>query len=322
MNFEIISQLVISATVVIFAARWLAHSSDEIAKATGLGHLFVGSIFLAASTSAPEFFVDIRATLQGIPNLAAGDLLGSSLMNLIIFSTLAFIYGLSRAPSENHGIWVSSLLAAILTAEIGLLILLRPGLMFLNLSLGSFVIVGTYLAGMRFIYRKTRSIAPASRVKLQGMLRPVLKFFLAATALFFASPLLVGSMEVIATKTGLGNTFIGATLLAFTTSLPELISSATALRMKLFDLVLGNIIGSNIFNMMIFVFMDWFWSTPPIWAHLSQDNILISAVVTLNMILLGITWGFSYSKPAPVRLFGTSAVLLISLGCYLALFLI
>lgn len=325
MNFETIAQLVVSATVVVFAARWLTQASDDIAKATGLGHLFIGSLFLAASTSTPEFFVDIRATLDGFPNLASGDLLGSSLMNLIIFSALALAYGITRTQFEATGIGISSLLAAVLSAEIGLFIFLKPSIRLLGLNLGSYLILGTYLVGMRIIFKKTRSPhseSLPSAVSPRRILRPMLRFFLAAIVLFFASPLLVGSMERISLSTGLGNTFLGASLLALTTSLPELISSATAVRMGLFDLVIGNIVGSNALNMLIFVFMDWIWRPPPLWDHLSWKNILISGAVVLNMLVVATTWSRAPKAHPRIKTLGTLFVLILSILCYAILYLL
>lgn len=325
MNFETISQFVVSATVVVIAARWLAFASDEMAKVTGLSHLFIGSLFLAASTSAPEFFVDIRATLDNLPNLASGDLLGSSLMNLMIFSILAFLFGATEKPIESPGIRLASLLAALLTAEVGALIYWKPSWHFLGLSIGSFLILGTYLFGTRLIFKKAVKASPegtAPSRSTRKIFKPMLRFFLAALVLFFASPMLVGSMERISLQTGLGNTFLGASLLAFTTSLPELISSITASRMGLFDLFIGNIVGSNAINMLIFVFMDWIWSKAPLWDHLGEKNLLICAAVVLNMLALAFTWKSSgKAHPWRTRL-GTTFILLLSMGCYAALFLL
>jgi cation:H+ antiporter len=118
----------------------------------------------------------------------------------------------------------------------------------------------------------------------------------------------------------LGNTFLGASLLELTTSLPELISSVTAVRIGLFDLVIGNIIGSNALNMVIFVFMDWIWTKPPLWSHLSPKNILIAGVVVVNMLLVALTWGKISEKRFRIKSWGTLLILFLSLGCYLVLY--
>ncbi|HCU25086.1 MAG TPA: hypothetical protein DF383_08715 [Deltaproteobacteria bacterium] len=320
--FETLSEFIVSAIVIVFAAHRLVQASEEIAACTGIGHLFIGSLFLAGSTSAPEFFVDVRATMEGIPNLAAGDLLGSSLMNLMIFSFLALRFHAMREPARTPDLRLSSLLAALLSAEVGFFIWLHPPWQLLGLNVGSLLLMGTYLFGMRRLFRRMQSgtPSPAPRVSRRQVFKPMLKFFLATLAIFFASPLLVGSMESIALKTGLGNTFIGTSLLALTTSFPELVASITAARRGLFDLMLGNIVGSNALNMVIFVLMDWIWQKPPLWSHLENKNIFVSGAVVFNMLIVALTWGGRKKHPA-LKLTGTLLILLFSLGCYVFLYL-
>src|SRR3990167_9055556 len=221
---EIILQFLLSALAIIFAARWIDHACDEIAKWSGLGHFFVGSLFLAASTSAPEFFVDLKATARGLPNLAAGDLFGSSLINLIILASLTLIYRFRKSEEVPRSALLLSLLAALLTFEVGLYILFPSPGSFAGLHWGSYLLILTYFVGVRFAFKPVLSDSasqepPKISRRKNLPFKSISRFALAALVLFFASSLLISSVETIALQTGLGSTFIGTTLLALTTSL-------------------------------------------------------------------------------------------------------
>lgn len=94
---KIMSMVVVSleflalAAVVALAGTFLARSADQIAEITRLGRLLIGSVLLASATSLPELTVDVSAVRQGMPDLAAGDLFGSSLMNLLILAGALFL---------------------------------------------------------------------------------------------------------------------------------------------------------------------------------------------------------------------------------------
>ncbi|MEO8045201.1 MAG: hypothetical protein ABI674_09875 [Spartobacteria bacterium] len=88
-----IAQFVVAAAMVVFAGTFLTRATDTIAEATGWGRLLVGGFFLAGATSRRELSVDINAVRQGMPNLAVGDLMGSSLFNLLILAVLDLALG-------------------------------------------------------------------------------------------------------------------------------------------------------------------------------------------------------------------------------------
>jgi cation:H+ antiporter len=321
LTLENLLQFFGSSFLVILAARWLTRAADQIADLTGLGHLFVGSLFLAVATSAPEFFVDIEATRVGLPNLAAGDLLGSSLVNLVIFCLLVLLFWKTAKDHFSQGIFRPSLLAALLTSVVGLLIFLRPAATVFGVNIGSYLIVIAYLLGMQTSFKKSqerRSIdSGGTRDRPARLIRPFFHFFAGAVLIFFASPFLVSSVEKISLATGLGETFLGTSLLALTTSFPELAASVTAARMGLFHLMAGNIVGSNAVNMTIFALLDWIWEEGSLWEHLSRKNLIPVAFVVLNMLLLS---GASYRGKASRAWIWL--ILFLSFGCYAALYVL
>lgn len=263
------------AAVVALAGTYLARSADQIAEITQLGRLLIGSVLLAAATSLPELTVDISAVRQGMPNLAAGDLLGSSLMNLLILAVLDLAHrsGGKMLSREAAAHALSATLSIALTALAGLAILTAPrlpGPSLLGIGIWSWGILVAYLLGVRMIFLDQRISARAAAEAAEAaepegggkqpvqppLWKPVVVFSVAALVLFLAGPRLAYTAGQLADLSGLGKTFVGTTLVALCTSLPELVASITALRMGSFDLVIGNVFGSNVFNMILFLPLD------------------------------------------------------------------
>lgn len=268
--FYVILQFILSAFVIVFAGVFLTKSADKIAEVTGIGKMFVGGLLLAGATSLPELMVDIKAIQADLPNLAVGDLLGSSLFNLLILATLDFAFpsAFRRTAFSNKFLHhsLSAVLTILLTAIIGMAILSQLEASFLGASLFSWAVMILYFYGLRLIYIEgsnasagppdTKTAGTPSLLKNRHFQIAVLGYAVATLAILSAAPYLVSSAEEIAKISGLGQTFIGTTLLALTTSLPELVSTFVAFRMGSPDLALGNIFGSNAFNMILFVPLD------------------------------------------------------------------
>lgn len=263
-------QFLFFAAIIVAAGSLLSRQADVIAEITGLGRVLIGSVLLAGATSLPELVVDVSAIRQKAPDLAVGDLVGSSLINLLILAVLDMTrYSpgrmLSRvAAGHALGAAVSIALAAI--AGIALLTERRmhPGT-FLGLGPGSWCILATYVYGVRMIYLDQRLAAreaaehephavPGGRAP--SLRNAVILFAIGVTVIVIAGPSLAAAANDLAQQSGLGTTFIGTTLVALSTSLPELVTCLAAVRMGAHDLAIGNIFGSNAFNMAILASLD------------------------------------------------------------------
>jgi cation:H+ antiporter len=251
---------VASGAVVVLAGTRLARHADAIAEATRLGRLWIGSVLLAAATSLPELTTDVSAVRLGAPDLAVGDLFGSSMANMLILALVDLLPPrrkvLQRATLDHA---LSASLAISVNALAAVLVVLRPERTVLSVGPGSLLLALVYLAGTRAVYRQARREGPA--IEAEGPARRVVSravrgFALAALAVFVAAPAFAWSARGIAQVTGLGNTFVGTWLLGVSTSLPELVASVAAVRLGAFDLAVGNLFGSNAFNMAIFVALD------------------------------------------------------------------
>lgn len=290
-----------SAIVIIFAGTFLSRFADEIAEKTGFGRLLIGSILLAGATSLPELTVDISAVRAGMPDLAFGDLMGSSLFNLLILAMLDLSANsrgkmLSR-QAAGHAL--SGNVSAALTAMVVLCLLAQPVSAHGELggiSYGLWVVLLGYLMGVRMIYFdqqvSSEKVAAQSLTETPVPHEPLWTsaagFIAAAAVIVFAGPFLSDSAGKIAELSGLGKTFVGTTLVAFSTSLPELVASLAALRMGAYDLAIGNVFGSNAFNMILFVPLDAIHQGPILTAVSTGHAVSgVATIIATLIVVLG-----------------------------------
>jgi cation:H+ antiporter len=289
-------QFLFLAVMVAGAGVALARAADMISEITGLGRLLVGSIALAAATSLPELSVDISAVHAGHTDIAAGDLFGSSLMNLLILAgiDLCLRNGRKMLSREAASHALSATLGIALTGLAGCAILTAgriPGTEVLRISGWSWAILVVYLLGARMLFIDQRISARIAEETAQevpartwSLSQSLAMFTAAATVLVVAGPRLAESANMLADRSGLGGTFIGTTLVALTTSLPELVASLAAVRIGAPDLAIGNVFGSNAFNMTLFVAIDASHSGPLFQAVSPVHAVTAFAVVVATAI--------------------------------------
>jgi cation:H+ antiporter len=295
----LVAQFLLIAAVVAGAGVVLARAADAIAEATGLGRLLVGSIGLAAATSLPELSVDIAAVRAGHADLAAGDLLGSSLMNLLILAGIDLCRrnGRKMLSREAASHALSATLAIAVTALAGIAILTvgkLPAVTILGVGGWSWALLISYLLGARMLFidqRISARLAAESVPERSGNVgMPVAAFLVAAAVLLIAGPRLAAVAADLAERSGLGGTFVGTSLVAVTTSLPELVASLAAVRLGAVDLAIGNVFGSNAFNMIMFVPLDavypgsLFAAVSPIHAVTAFAVIVATAITVLGQL--------------------------------------
>jgi cation:H+ antiporter len=296
-----ILQFVLAAIVIVIAGTFLSRFADEIAEITGLGRLLIGSILLAGATSLPELTVDISAVRGGLPNIAFGDLLGSSLFNLMILAVLDLStqsrgWMLSR-QAAGHAL--SGTVSVSLTALVGICLVtqsLSAHGQFLGISYGLWLVLIGYALGVRLVYYD-QQVAAASTAKTPVLddgekplswKKTVAGFLIAAICIVIAGPYLADAAGKISDATGLGKSFVGTTLVAASTSLPEFVASMAALRMGAHDLAIGNVFGSNAFNMLLFPILDLF-APGPLLADVSSGHAItaFAAILATQVVVLG-----------------------------------
>jgi cation:H+ antiporter len=289
-----------SGVFVVLAGTALARHADAIAGTTRIGRLWVGSVLLAGATSLPELTTDVAAVRLGASDLAVGDLFGSSMANMLILAVIDLLPPRRQVLQQaafDHAL--AAALAISLNAVAAVMVLIRPEASFLRVGPASLFLFLAYVAGTRAVYRhavrERATLAPplagegaAPRPPLR---RAVLGFALAALVVLAAAPVFAWSAKGIAAVTGLGDTLVGTWLVGLATSLPELAASLAAVRMGAFDLAVGNLFGSNAFNMAIFLPLD-LAQPASLFAALDPNHALsgIFAVVLMSLGLAAIVY--------------------------------
>jgi cation:H+ antiporter len=257
----------LSAALIVFAATQLAKYGDVIAARTGLGGMFIGLLLLAGATSLPEVLTSISSISQGVPNLAAGNLLGSNLFNMFLLAILDML-------SRNERILRNAALKHALTGSLTVFLI---GLVVffimadLNVMIGwvgidSIIIMLVYIVSLRLIQGHQVHNIPKTDEKAEippgmpSLTKGLVGFGLAALGLVVVTPFMVRSSTEIAEITGLGTTFVGTTLVAVVTSLPELVTTVAAIKLGANDMAIGNLFGSNMFNMFAMGLTDVFYT--------------------------------------------------------------
>jgi cation:H+ antiporter len=259
-------EFLVSAILLVVAAIKLAECADAIALRTRLGGMFVGTVLLAGATSLPELFTTLNSLNQGVPELAVGNIFGSSMFNMLVLAVLDLANPrtrILRRVAVNHALTAG--IAVLLTGLAVFFILADIGVQIVWIGLDGIILVAMYWLGMGLIFSRNRAVTGVREVEpeeLDGVmaLGPAVICFSGATAvLVMVTPWLVRSSVGIAELTGLTTGFVGAALVALVTSLPEVVTAVTAVRIGAHDLAVGNLFGSNIFNIFALGSTDLFY---------------------------------------------------------------
>ena len=267
----------------------------------GMKFSLISVLFLVPMLVTNFYLVrDSYREFQGTQvELQSLDLLGSSLMNLLILAVLDSAGLSSRrafgSDSRHHSL--AALMTILLTAWVGLAAASGGGKEVFGAGLFSWSLLILYAMGLRVIWREQDGGEASAELKRPGprlakeLAWPVAGYAAAALVILFAAPRLAAAADRLAVLSGLGQTFVGTTLLALATSLPELVATVTAFRIGAPDLALGNIFGSNAFNMVLFLPLDlampgpFFGAVRPVHALTAFAVIAASTLAVIGQIL-------------------------------------
>ena len=295
--------LILCTSVIVYAGTRLSKYGDIIAEKTGLGGTWIGVVLLASVTSLPELVTGISSvTYAGVPDIAIGNVIGACVFNMLILAILDAIYRpmpvLSKALQGN-----------ILSAGFGIFLLSTVAIsLFLGnrifplgwIGLYTPLLVLIYLFAMRLVYfyeRRQVSVfikEMAAKLKYEdiSVKTAILKFSVNAVFVIIAAVFLPKVGEGIAESTGLGQTFVGSIFIAIVTTIPEVVVSIAAVRIGAIDLAMGNLFGSNIFNIFILAIDDLFFIKGPILSFVNQNHIIsaLFAIAMTSTAIIGLTY--------------------------------
>ena len=317
----------ICALIIIFTGTKLTRYGDIIAEKTGLGRVWIGAALIPLATALPEITSCVGAARIKAPNLAIGNIFGSIMFNLLIIAIADFAHGPGPLLKEiTPGQIITAILGIFLCAIAALSMLLKPSFLFVGVGIDSLILIILYFLGIVVIFKYSKKTKPdnvlgVSEEKYTAYSLPLtnIKFLIAATIIIFTAMKLARIANNLADLTGWGTTFMGTIILAFVTSLPELVTALAAIRIKAYDLSVGIVLGANILNMTIPFFSDIFYDGPPILSVVSPQHI-ISALMAI--ILTSIAIASVVYKPKKAVFHLGIAAWLIFLGYFLGIFLI
>ena len=246
--FLLLFLLSVGFVMLVKGADWFVSGASSLAQRFGISQLVIGMTIVAIGTSAPEAAVSIAAALKGSADITIGNIVGSNILNvLIILGISAVITPLAVSKSTLRYEVPFMIMVTLLLLAQG-----RDGeIQFMD----GFVLLVFFLLYLFYLYciAKKGSEPGEVPVKSQGMKSSIFAVTAGLVLILLGSNLSVDAASAIARMLGMSERFIGLTIVALGTSLPELFTSVSAARKGNADIAIGNIVGSNIFNILFVV---------------------------------------------------------------------
>ena len=272
--------LVASLALLIWGADKFVDNSSLIAKKIGVSELTIGLTIVALGTSAPEIFVGISSVLNNSESIAMGAVVGSNISNIALIFGVSCI-GISFLPKKTPIIQLMPFLVAALIL----------GYVLIDLNVSKFDGILLLLSFCYFLYvinanRNTQTLIDEQQDKNNSI--TLIFLTIGLISLIFGSRYAVIYAEKIAILLNISELIIGLTIIAIGTSLPELAATISAVLKKKTDMVVGNVIGSNVLNITLVVPIIGFFSSVQLdQVLLSRDYIImISATIVFMLVVL------------------------------------
>lgn len=289
--------LLIGFVLLIKGADFFVDGSSSLARIMKVPSVIIGLTIVAMGTSAPEASVSINAALAGSNDIAISNVIGSNLFNgLVVVGVCAFMAGFKTNPEILKR---DMPLNIIVTAILCIMLLDRH----INRIEGIILLIGmaVYIATMVISALKNRETADECRIL--SLPKSLIFIIGGLIAVIFGGTLVVDNACLIAKDFGVSENFIGLTIIAIGTSLPELVTSITATRKGDSGLALGNAIGSNLFNILFILGMS---------ATICPLNVLSESIIDCIILLVSavILYVFARTKKTMNRWEGIVCVFL------------
>ncbi|MGD2128273.1 MAG: calcium/sodium antiporter [Lysobacterales bacterium] len=303
--------LVVGLAILVKGADLLVGGASCVASRLGIPSMVIGLTVVSFGTSLPEMIVTLVSGLRGNPDLAIANVIGSNIANvLLILGVAAIIRPLPVTDSTVFSEIPFSLTAALLVGFLAnaALFSARPVLTISHFD-GAILLFFFFLF-MLYVYRvsRTRKVPDEPALPQRTVARSSLYIVLGVTALYFGGRWVVDGAVGIATALGVDDAVIGLTIVAIGTSTPELVASAVAAWRGQTDIAVGNVVGSNIFNLLWVLGLTSTIVELPFEVVSNTDLLMVIAASTMVLLAMVVS-----RKNAVMRWHGVVFVL-----CYLA----
>ena len=289
--------LIISLSVLIWGADKFIDNSSLIAKKLGLSELTIGLTIVALGTSAPEIFVGISSVLNGTESIAMGAVVGSNISNIALIFGVSCI-GISMQPAKTNPIQFIPFILAVIVLGLGL-----QDLKITKAESVEFLFVFAAFMYVTYLYRIPDKIYESdnSNIKIGNT---TLMLILGLLALIVGSNYAVINAEKIATILNVPQVIIGLTIIAIGTSLPELAATISAIIKNKNDMVIGNVIGSNVMNIALVIPIIGMFSDATFESNILSRDFLVLSVTSILFILITAIYSSSRFNLKVIKLVG------------------
>ena len=283
---EMLIQLVLLAVgfvLLVKGADWFVDGAASIAAKLGIPQLVIGLTIVAMGTSAPEAAVSLTAAFHGNADITVGNVVGSNIMNVLV------ILGLAALICPMKVAKLTAFVDIPVTFAISLLLLLL-GLDGIISRLDAGILLVVFIGYLSYLFFMTKKglISGESEeevAKIQSVPKALLFTAIGLALIIVGSSFAVDAASAIAKMLGLSERFIGLTIVALGTSLPELFTSVAAAMKKNPDMAIGNIVGSNIFNILFIVGLSGMVIPVPFASAFRFDTLVAAATMLLLFLL-------------------------------------
>lgn len=290
-------------SVIVYAGTRLSKYGDIIAEKTSLGRTWIGVVLMASVTSLPELVTGISSvTYAGVPDIAVGNITGACIFNMVTLAILDVIHQpVPVSARAHHGQVLSAAFGVLLLAMTVMGIFSGDNILHLGwIGIYTPLFVIIYFSAMRLVYhyekRKISEFIKEMALELKykeiSTKTAIINYGINAAGVIIAAIFLPEIAKGVAETTGLGQTFVGTIFVAISTTLPELTVSISAVKIGAIDLAIGNLFGSNIFNIFILALDDIFFTKGPILSFATQNHIFsaLSAIIMTSLAIIGLTY--------------------------------
>lgn len=287
-----------AGAVVWIAGTRLTRTLDAVSAKTGLGQAFVGMLLLGGITSLPEVANVIAASAGGVPQLAINNLLGSAAINILLLAAVDAVIGRDAVTSTVADpatmmmctlcmLVLGTVAMAVTTGDVQVFGIGLWPIVICILSIGFFGLSVSYGRRAPWVVkdRPAETHAEPEAAAESSLGRLLVATAIAGAVIFVAGYTLSEAGDAIARQTGLGAGLVGFVLIGMATSMPELSTITTALRLRRYEMAFGQVLGTNFVNLSLFLLADLVFRGGPVVNELGRFEI-VSAL--LGLVLIGI----------------------------------